>query len=88
MIIKALGESGVTVDMDGCECEQMARFLVLAAETGGDHGGGDAALAESLSGLFLAAAVIARMHGFVNIPEEVDAKMDAIRKRVQRKGGG
>jgi hypothetical protein len=87
MIIKALGESGVTVDMDGCECEQMARFLVLAAETGGDHGR-DAALAESLSGLFLAAAVIARTHGFVNIPEEVDTAMDAIRERVQGKGGG
>ncbi len=87
MIIEALGEGGVTVSMDGCECEQMARFLVLAAETSGDHGRDDT-LAESLSGLFLAAAVIARTHGFVNIPEEVDAAMDAIRERVQGKGGG
>jgi hypothetical protein len=78
MNIERLSGSVLTVTLFGSECEELATIL------GEAEGHNDPAKTGTLSGFFLAAALVCKIYANVNLSEDVQEKLDAIVKKVTR----
>ncbi len=81
MFVRGIGSS-VTVELDGKDCE----LLALACKGAAGMFDTDMPTIDAMRGFFIASAIICRMQGHTNIPDDVMKKMDAFQEEMNHIG--